>query len=206
MPVILTRGYEYCAVTGGRSSRPPPWPSVPPTGCMPASPLPAVASPRRATTRHRPTASRSPSRLPPDHLSDQETCHALSSRPYRRCRRMGEDLPPDIQARIGAGRHRAYCAQVGLDATADDVRGSVTPRPCLRGRGRALQRPAARAVSEAVPAIDPDRPLLPASLGEVCAQCGRHHDERYGEGCPWISPGDGTDADGPAAPGIPWMV
>src|SRR6478609_7448574 len=62
------------------------------------------------------------------------------------------------------------------------------------------------AVSEAVPAIDPDRPLLPTSLGEACAQCGRHHDERCGEGCPWISSGDGTDADGPTAPGIPWMV
>jgi len=63
------------------------------------------------------------------------------------------------------------------------------------------------AVSEAVPAIDPDQPLLPASLGEVCPQCGRHHDEHYGEGCPWSGPGpDSADADEPAASGIPWMV
>ncbi len=63
------------------------------------------------------------------------------------------------------------------------------------------------AVSEAVPAIDPDRPLLPASLGEVCPQCGRHHDNCHGEGCPWSGPGpDSADADEPAASGIPWMV
>ena len=116
-------------------------------------------------------------------------------------------LPPDVQARIGAGAIELIATWVGLDATADDVHGSVTPATrAFEAADVHCSDQLLEAVSEVVPAIGPDRPLLPASLGEVCAQCGRHHEERCGEGCPWISPGDGTDADGPAAPGIPWMV
>ena len=114
-------------------------------------------------------------------------------------------LPPDVQARIGAGAIELIATCVGVDATADDVHGSVTPATrAFEAADAHCSDQLFEAVSEAVPAIDPDRPLLPASLGEVCAQCGRHHDDRHGEGCPWSSPGpDTATGDEPAAPGIP---
>ena len=117
-------------------------------------------------------------------------------------------LPPDVQARIGAGAIELIATWVGLDATADDVHGSVTPATRAFEAAEALcSDRLLEAVTENVPAINPDRPLLPASLGVICPQCGRHHDERHGEGCPWSSPGDtAAGDDGPATPDIPWMV
>lgn len=117
-------------------------------------------------------------------------------------------LPPDVQARIGASAIELIAAWVGVDAALDtDDEPATAATRAFEAADAHCSDQLLEAVSEAVPAIDPDRPLLPASLGKVCAQCGRHHDEHYGEGCPWIGPCPDTAAgDEPTAPGIPWMV
>ena len=117
-------------------------------------------------------------------------------------------LSPDVQSTIGAAAIELMAAWVGLDAVVGTDDEPATPATrAFEAADAHCSDQLLEAVSEAVPAIDPDRPLLPASLGEVCPQCGRHHDERHGEGCPWSSPGDtAAGDDGPAASGIPWMV
>ena len=117
-------------------------------------------------------------------------------------------LPPDVQTRIGAAAIELIAAWFHVDATADDalVRRTAETRAFEAAEALCSDR-LLEAVTENVPAINPDRPLLPASLGVICPQCGRHHDERHGEGCPWSSPGDtAAGDDGPATPDIPWMV
>lgn len=117
-------------------------------------------------------------------------------------------LPPDVQTRIGAAAIELIAAWFHVDATADDalVRRTAETRAFEAAEALCSDR-LLETVTENVPAINPDRPLLPASLGVICPQCGRHHDERHGEGCPWSSPGDtAAGDDGPATPDIPWMV
>lgn len=122
-------------------------------------------------------------------------------------------LPPDVQATIGASAIELIAAWVGVDAAADDaddVHGSVTPAiRAFEAADAHCSDQLLEAVSEAVPVIDPDRPPLPVSLGEVCAQCGCSHHDPCEDGCGWHAPGLCTacaDDDNQAAPGIPWMV
>ena len=118
---------------------------------------------RRATTRHRPTASRSPSRLLPDHLADQESlpCPFIltvstvppNGRNYRLTFRAGSVPAPSSLLRPSGGfgrrllrRRISRAAADGSASTPLPTMPAAPPRPdsCLRGRGRALQRPAAR--------------------------------------------------------------
>ncbi|MFZ1430409.1 MAG: hypothetical protein WAS21_26990 [Geminicoccaceae bacterium] len=115
-----------------------------------------------------------------------------------------EQLTPSVQARIGATAIELVAAWVGLNAAFSNdrkaiavvVRAFTTANACCSDQ-------LLKMVSEAVPAIDPERPPLPASLGEIYAYCGRHCADCRGEDCSRVG---GTDGDDPARTSIPWMV
>jgi hypothetical protein len=98
-------------------------------------------------------------------------------------------LSPEFQAMIGAaadpGGGSATAIARAFEAAADLC------------SDRLLE-----AVTENVPAIDPKRPPLPASLGDVCRTCGCSHEDPCEDGCGWLEPdlctGCGDRQDPPA--------
>ena len=117
-------------------------------------------------------------------------------------------LPPDVQTRIGAAAIELIAAWFGADATADDALARRTAETRAFEAAEALcSDRLLEAVTENVPAIDPDRPPLPASLGDICHNCGRTQEDPCEDGCAWCAPDLATAGDDDqAAPGIPWMV
>ena len=86
---------------------------------------------------------------------------------------MSETTLPRLaaQAAIGAAAIELVAAWVGADATADDSPATALTR-AFAAADRHCYDVLLELVAEGVPAIDPDAPPLPASLGRVCRRCG----------------------------------
>lgn len=97
-------------------------------------------------------------------------------------------LPPDTQAAIGAAAIELVAAWVGLDSC---NRLSDRPTPTSRAFAAADRHGYDRLlelVAEAVPAIDPDDPPVPAGIGPVCRGCGCTEDAACNPPCHWVEP------------------
>lgn len=119
-----------------------------------------------------------------------------------------EQLPSSMQTRIGATAIELVAAWVGLDAACSNDRESIAVVVrAFTAANVCCSDHLLKLVSEAVPAIDPERPPLPASLGEICAYCGRHCADCRGQDCSRVgATTSGTDGDDSARASIPWMV
>ena len=98
-------------------------------------------------------------------------------------------LPPDTQAAIGAAAIELVAAWIGLDH--DHVTNDCLATPTTRAFADADRYGydlLVELVAEAVPAIDPDAPPLPAGVGPVCRGCGRTETSTSRPPCHWAEP------------------
>lgn len=97
-------------------------------------------------------------------------------------------LPADTQAAIGAAAIEIAAAWVGLNAESlDDSRATSVTR-AFEAADRHCYDLLVELVAEAVPAIDPDDPPLPASIGPFCRGCGCTEAAACSPPCHWVEP------------------